>query len=113
MRITCPDIESFLECLKAESKFHQDTIRLSIINKPLGNNPREAIQFEVVLQTSTVVTCDDDSQYLLESSQFCGIDSEDGEGEYIGTEEATRLKDLIQQFANGRNLKVLPGIIQI
>ena len=92
-------------------RLFQDTIRLSIIPRPKGNNPRGSMSDEIILQASTIVLVDDNQSYLLEVGQFCGIDHKDGKGDYSGSKMAEELKNKIKEFADSLELKVLPGII--
>jgi len=111
MRVTCQDIDEFLECLANEKDVYRDTIRVSIIKRPFDGTKRDAVKFEIILQASAVVTVKDEEQYLLEVGIYCGMDYLDGKAEEKGSEIAADKKQEIKGYANSRGWKILPGVI--
>lgn len=114
MRVVCPSVEDFIANLGAAQSLFQDTIWCSIIRRPSpdAKNKLEAVKFDVVLQASAVVVFDEDeSSALIETGIECGRDYTDADAEDVGTQEALRLKGLLQDYAEQRNAKILPGVI--
>ena len=96
-----------------EKLLFQDTIRINI-----SKNELNEAKLEVVIQVSALVRVleehdgvQEESQYLLEAGQFCGIDYIDSSNDPQGTRIADELKSQICDYALERNWKVLPGII--
>lgn len=117
MRVTCTNADEFLECIqrgvdttRGDKLFH-DTIRVSIIRRPVDGSVRDAVKFDVVIQGSTVIRSPDNSEYLLEFGENCGRDYEDADAEHEGTRNAKMIKQRISDFARQSGWKVLPGII--
>ncbi len=110
MRVSCPTIVEFLECLESVDTVFDDTIRFSKISKPLGENKAKAVKFEVVVQASTVVQSKE-SEYILEAGQSCGVDYNDASQEFEGSEVAAAYKKAVESVAVQKGWKVLPGVI--
>ena len=107
MRVTCADINEFLENLEAAEGVFQNTVRISIVPRPIDEN-----KADIVLQASAVVEVDDGSQFLLEAAHGCGRDyMEGGDRDLSGTNEAKRLKHEIAGLVQRKGWKVMPGII--
>ena len=112
MRVECHSVDEFLTCLAAEQLIFQNVIRVSITRNPIDTGP-DCVKFDVILQATTVVLVDSESQYLLVVGCNCGKDYEDASQEREGSALAKKLKDRITQYANEKNWKILPGIINI
>lgn len=117
MRITCHSIDEFIISLdqgvdrnKGEG-LYQNTIRVSVVRRPVDGTVRDAVKFDVVIQASTVVELPDESQYLLEFGQNCGRDYEDATQEKTGSDNAEEIRGRIVRYAQERGWRVLPGII--
>lgn len=111
MIITCTSIDEFIECLEAEKAVFQGVVRVSIVRQPFDKGNRDSTIYEVVLQASAVVLVDEESQYMLQVGIACGKDYCDATQEMGGSEKAKELKSRLQQFAESRGWKILPGII--
>ena len=113
MKITCVSLLEFIECLNSETKIFQDTIRVSIVRRPIDAHEKEPVKFAVALQASAIVeVVESESQYLLQVGLSCGKDYEDGKPERVGTTVANSTKEEIVEYAKGRQWKVLPGILE-
>ena len=112
MIIQCQDVDEFLTCLKSENEILQDTVRINIFRKPLGSDP-EPVKFEVIIQASTVVFIDEESQYLLQVGVYCGKDDNTEPQDTGGSDKANELNKKMQEYVESRGWKVLPGVISI
>lgn len=112
MRVECNTVDEFLICLSSERSIFQDVIRVSITRNPIDTG-RDCVKFDVILQATTVVLVDSESQYLLVVGCNCGKDYEDASQELEGSASAKKLKDRITQYAKERSWGILPGIINI
>jgi len=110
MRIECPTLQEFFDCVRSEEKFFQNAIRYSVVRRPVGKDPTIQIKEEVILQVTTVVVADP-GEYLLQSAEHCGYDYNENPPERNGSEKAEELVKNLQQFAKVNRLKLLPGII--
>lgn len=113
MRVVCQTVDEFLECLKEEPEILQNTVRVSIVERPVDKGPRDSIKYEIVLQASAVVCFEEGGQYLLEVGIDCGTDVRDADPSLDGTIRAQNLKARIKEFAENSALKIMPGMIQI
>lgn len=117
MKVECQDIEQFIECLRHENKLFRNAIRMNISRNGMDGG-KDEVRFEVIIQVSALVRVleidneiQEESQYLLEVAQCCGIDYMDSSNDPQGSEVAKKLKCDIELYAKERDWKVLPGII--
>ena len=113
MRVVCQTIDEFLLCLKEEKAVVQNAVRVSISERPVDKGARDSIKYEIVLQAAAVVQIDEYSQYLLEVGIDCGVDVRDSDPSMEASIKARNLKQKIEDFCKGRELKVLPGMIHL
>lgn len=113
MRVICQTVDEFLECLEQEKDILQNTVRVSISERPIDKGARDSIKYEIVLQASAVVNIEEGSQYLLEYAKDCGIDVRDADPSLDASYRAKAIKEKIKKFAEAKALKVMPGFIQI
>lgn len=112
MRITNQSVAEFLESLTVVDTVFDSTLRVSINRRPVGDAPgRNAVKFTVVIQASTIVITAEGGEYLLDCGEACGIDYNDASDEKEGSAKAAELKKAIQQTAEQKGWRVLPGII--
>jgi len=111
MKVSCLSIADYLENLHTVKDVYDKTIRVSVIRRPVDGTSRDAIKFDVVLQSSTVVLVNEESEYILEAGETCGVDYEESTPERKGSERAQELKKQIVELAVGKGWQVLPGII--
>lgn len=112
MIVQCQDIDEFLTCLKSEKEILQNVVRINVFRKSLGNS-KEPVLFEVIIQASTVVFINEESQYLLQVGVYCGEDDDTEPQNTGGSDKANELKKKMQDYVESRDWKVLPGVISI
>ncbi len=84
-------------------------IRFSILRSHIP----EKLRHEVAIH-ATAVVYSNDSEYLLEVVESCGIDyNEAGSEEMDGMQEAKKKKKKIEEYAELEGLILLPGVIGI
>ena len=115
MRVVCNSIDEFLLDLETHNNgcLHQNAIRCSVSKNPVDGNKRDAVRFAVNIQFSAIIMNGPEDQYLLEAGEDCGFDYKDTTQEYIGTEEADRLKSKLESVCKRRGWVIRPGIIEL
>ncbi len=111
MRITNQSVDEFLESLQDVELVFDGTVRISINKNAVEGQGRTPVKFDVVIQVATVVVIDEESSYLLEAGEMCGIDYEDSSEERGGSKRAVELKERVKAFAASKGWRTLPGII--
>lgn len=115
MRVSCSDLEQFLENLRTDPKTLQNRVYSSITYRPYNTEKglEEATKVSVVFQAHAVVLLGEQGEYLLQVGVDCGFDYRDSEPETKGTDYANRLKEELNSFCNEIGLTVLPGVVDI
>lgn len=113
MRITTASVSEFIEALTAEKGIFCNTIRFNSGRRAVDGESKEPTKFQVVVQVSAIVKIDETTSYLLEGGEMCGIDFEDHKPDTTGTKRAEELRNVIKEYAAARNLRVLPGLVEI
>ena len=114
MRVDCNGFDELFEALDVATKVFEDALRVSTIRRPLDGKVYDATKVQVVVQASTVVLCEgDESQYLLEAGEICGIDYNDETQEKEGSKRAMELRAQLKAYADKRGWRILPGVIGI
>lgn len=114
MRVTCEDLDSFLENLRLEPPSHvlQQAVRVSISHRPLDSSDKhKAVKFDVVIQASAVVSLENGGEYLLDYGENCGIDYRDVSNELTGSLRANALRGKLVECCDDLGLRVRPGIV--
>ncbi len=112
MKVECNTIKEFFDCLDSEKHLFQHTIRVSINRRPLGSGDPHVV-FEVIFQASAVILVDEEYQYVLEVGFSCGKDYDEENGSLAASDLAAGYRTEIEDYAESRKWKVLPGIISI
>ena len=113
MRVQCSSVDEFIENLKAEDGVFQDVVRVSTSRVPFDGDKHEAAIFDVTIQMSAVVLVDHESQYLLESGEYCGRDYVDASKELVGSDKARDLINKLRSFCKERGWSTRPGVITL
>lgn len=108
MRVTTETMAEFTICLELVDKVFDNTVRVSISKNFLD---KDRTKSEVVMKASTVVQTEDGTEYVLECGEFCGKDYHDASGAKQGTENAESKKKWINDLAQKKGWRVLPGVI--
>lgn len=115
MRISVTSLDEFFECLDAEQKVFQDTIRVGVGRRATDPTSKTPARFDVILQSAALVevtTPTEYSEYLLQIGLLCGKDYEDSQPQRDGSEIAAMNKRRIVEYAAKRGWRVLPGLIE-
>ena len=115
MRISVTSLDEFFECLDAEQKVFQDTIRVGVGRRATDPTSKTPARFDVILQSAALVevtTPDESAEYLLQIGLLCGKDYEDASKSRAGSEAAALMKGRIVEYATKRQWRVLPGLIE-
>lgn len=110
MRIKCSTIADFLQNLDSYPIFNKvvyaDRTRRRI-------DPR-GFSYEVIYQASAVLELGEgEGQALLQVGTLCGVDRETEDGGIEGTAQQTKYHDELIRFCEVRELKLLPGMIDM
>lgn len=112
MRVSCFTLEDFLENLETTQAVFDDTVRFSIIRRPVDKEGRNALKFLVVAQASVVVQCET-AEYILELGLDCGFDYNDSDPETPGSDRAKEIRSAIEfkLKSMGKTWVLKPGVI--
>lgn len=108
MRITCHDIFDFEKNLESADSVHRQTVFYNRSQRHL-----EGYSYEITYQLSAVLEFDDETQALLEAGVVCGIDQETADGDMTGTDKMKELHVAIAGYCRAKELKMLPGILDM
>lgn len=110
MRVKCQSFDEFLVCLSSlelGDTLFSSAVRFSQIDQKSG-----PVSFEVSINLSAVVRGSDGSEYLVVTSESCGIDYRDSGGDKSGSNQAAEKRAKLIEFCSLKNWKVLPGTIE-
>ena len=117
MRVECHSVADFFENLRREYPVFQNTIYINKSRISLTNDPvRMSTSVEVMIQLSAVIQYHDRNgeqigDSLIECAEWCGVDRTTSDGELEGTAMFNQLEAKVCEFAEARDLLVLPGIL--
>lgn len=112
MRVSCNTVESFLTNLRADCEgVYRRVVYVNVNSRCLDTSLKNQVRWEISFQASTVVNTEDGGQYLLEFGVIAGLDYRDSTQELRGTEEASRLRTLVEDTCDDLGLRVRPGLV--
>lgn len=109
MKISCFNIHDFINNLE-QGTIYGDRVHC---NMSVQKSDEAGIFKDVYLQSSAVLEYADETQVLLECGIHCGQDIDTSDGTDAGTEKYDDLYMELYHYCDGRNAKLLPGILDL
>lgn len=109
MKISCHDLHDFIRNMEQGSVFGNRVH----INRSVSASDEAGLFKDIYLQSSAVLEYDDETQVLLECGVYCGKDIDTADGTSVGSDQYDDLHTELMQYCDSRDVKLLPGILDL